>query len=52
MTTRLPSPPPSPSLPAVRQAILGRLFAKLVPPVLCPHCRRRFTLPSDSKMPR
>lgn len=52
MTTCLPEPPPSPSLPAMRRAIIGRLFASLVPPVLCPHCRRRFRLPSDIKVPR
>ena len=48
----LPGPSPSPSLPAVRQAIIGRLFATLIPPVRCPHCRCRFRLPSDLKVPR
>lgn len=42
----------SPSLPAVRRAIIGRLFAKLIPPVLFPHCRRRFRLPSELKVLR
>lgn len=48
----LPGPPPSPSLPAVRQAIIGRLFVGLIPPMRGPHCRRRFRLPSDIKVPR
>ncbi len=29
-----------------------RLFASLIPPMRCPHCRRRFRLPSDLKVPR
>lgn len=33
----LRGPPPSPSLPAVRQAIVGRLLVALIPPVRCPH---------------
>lgn len=52
MTARLPGPPPPPSLPAVRQAILGQLFAALIPPVRCPHCQSCFRLPSDLKVPR
>jgi SRSO17 transposase len=47
-----PGPPPQPSLPALRRAIIGRLFAPLVPPVQCPHCRQQFQLPSDAKVPR
>jgi len=35
---RIPGPPPQPSLPAVRQAILNAL--EQPPPILCPHCRR------------
>jgi hypothetical protein len=46
-----PGPPPSPSLPAVRRAILDRLFSHLVTPIRCPHCRRRFLAPHH-KMPR
>lgn len=52
MTVRLPGPPPSPSLPSVRQTILGQLFAALIPPVRCPHCQSCFRLPSDLKVPR
>ena len=48
----LPGPLPSPSLPAVRQAIIGRLFVGLIPPVRCPHCRYHFRLPSDLTVPR
>ena len=50
--TLQPGPPPQPSLPALRRAIIGRLFAPLVPPVQCPHCRQQFQLPSDLKVPR
>ncbi|WP_375465150.1 hypothetical protein [uncultured Methylobacterium sp.] len=42
MTTGLPGPPPPSSLPALRQAIIGRLLVRLMPPVRCPRCRRRF----------
>jgi SRSO17 transposase len=35
---RIPGPPPQPSLPAVRQAILNALAQP--PPIRCPHCRR------------
>ena len=45
-------PPPSPSLPAVRRAIIGRVFEWLIPPVRCPHCQQRFQLPPDLKVPR
>ncbi|EHM03090.1 hypothetical protein HMPREF9946_00459 [Acetobacteraceae bacterium AT-5844] len=45
-------PAPSPSLLAVRRAILDGLFAHLAAPIRCPHCRRRF-LPSPSlKVPK
>lgn len=50
--TRLPGPPPAPSLPAVRQAFIGKLFKRFVPPFCCPHCQKRFRLPSDIKVPR
>jgi hypothetical protein len=49
--TRLPGPPPAPSLPAVRQAFIGKLFERLVPPFCCPHCQKRFRPPSDIKVP-
>jgi SRSO17 transposase len=51
-TFRYPLPPPAPSLSAVRRAIIARLFEPLIPPVQRPHCRRRFRLPSDLKVPR
>ncbi|WP_397605933.1 hypothetical protein, partial [Sphingorhabdus sp.] len=35
---RISGPPPQPSLPAVRQAILNALAQP--PPTLCPHCRK------------
>lgn len=47
-----PGLPPSPNLPAVRHAIIERLFADLIPPVPCPHCHRRFPLPPDLRVPR
>ena len=34
----------------MRQAIIGRLFVGLIPPVRCPHCQRRFRLPCDLKV--
>lgn len=37
---RSPSPPPHPTLPAIRQAILIQLSQP--PPPTCPHCRRRW----------
>src|SRR5918998_1104377 len=43
-------PPPSPSLPAVRRAIIGRVFEWLIPPVRCPHCQQRFRLLPDLKV--
>jgi SRSO17 transposase len=51
MWTPLPGPSPSPSLPAVRRAILDRLFSHLAIPIRCPHCRRRFLSP-HLKVPR
>ena len=52
MRPHVPGPPPSPSLPAVRRAIMGRLFVHLTTPIRCPRCRRRFQPPLDPKMPR
>jgi SRSO17 transposase len=37
---RSPSPPPQPTLPAIRQAILTQLSQP--PPPTCPHCRRQW----------
>lgn len=48
----VPGPPPSPSLPAIRQAVMARLLAHLGPPIQCPCCQHRFQLPSDLKVPR
>ena len=45
MRTCQPRPPPSPGLPALRRAIL-------MPHARCPHCRQRFQLPPELKMPR
>jgi hypothetical protein len=36
----------------VRQSILGRLLAALIPPVRCPHCQSCFQLPPNLKVPR
>jgi hypothetical protein len=36
---RIDGPPPQPSLPAVRHAIIGLIVRP--PPQLCPHCRKR-----------
>ena len=36
-------PPPQPSLPAVRRAVMARLFARLAGQVRCPHCYREMT---------
>ena len=47
----VPGPPPSPSLPAIRRAIIGRLFADLVPPICCPHCRCKFRPPPGFSLP-
>src|SRR4051794_5352026 len=42
---RVPGPPPSPSLPAVRRAIIRRLFLPVVASVRCPYCRQQFDPP-------
>src|SRR5206468_353663 len=34
-------PPPQPSLPEIRRAIIARLFAPPAIPYRCPHCHRR-----------
>ena len=41
----VPRPPPSPSLPAIRRAIMAKLFAPTAPPVQCPCCQHRFQPP-------
>ena len=38
---RVPGPPPSPSLPAVRAALVALLLGPPDHPARCPHCRRR-----------
>ena len=49
--SHVPGPPPSPSLPAVRRAVIAKLSAQRAPPVQCPWCQHRFR-PSDPKVPR
>lgn len=46
---RIAGPPPQPSMPAVRQAILD-LFAQ-PPPRRCPHCEKLLVDPSKTKLP-
>jgi SRSO17 transposase len=41
---------PQPSMPAIRQAILG-LFAR-PPPTRCPHCERLLTAPFKPNLPK
>jgi len=36
----------------LRRAIIGKLFAPFMPHARCPHCKRRFQLPSNLKVPR
>ena len=50
---RIAGPPPQPSLPAIRQAILDR-FARSPPPLplRCPHCDRLLTDPVEKKVPK
>ena len=43
-------PPPQPSMPAIRQAILD-LFAR-PPPKRCPHCETLLTEPGQPKLPK
>jgi SRSO17 transposase len=47
---RSPSPPPQPSLPAIRQAIVIQLSRP--PPPMCPHCRRRWTKTLSRYLPK
>ena len=51
MSRRNPGPPPQPSLPAVRRAVIARLFTRLRPHVRCPCCKHQFQ-PRDLKVPR
>ena len=39
MRIHRPGPPPQPSLSDIRRAIIGRLFAHLMPYTRCPRCR-------------
>jgi hypothetical protein len=40
----LNAPPARPTLPELRRAISGRLFAPPTPPSRCPHCYKRLRL--------
>lgn len=44
-----PAPPPQPSLPAIRQAILIQLSQ---PPPNCPHCRRKWRKMLNKLLPK
>src|SRR3954463_10920933 len=44
-------PPPQPSLPEIRRAIIAKLFAPPAIPYRCPHCHRRI-LQHASKVPK
>jgi SRSO17 transposase len=52
MACCVPGLPPSPSLPAVRRAIMTQLFANFIEPIRCPHCRRKLRPPPDFRLPR
>jgi hypothetical protein len=47
---RAGGPPPQPSMPAIRQAILN-LFAQ-PPPRRCPHCEKPLADPGKQKLPK
>jgi SRSO17 transposase len=47
---RIGGPPPQPSMPAIRQAILD-LFAR-PPPLRCPHCEKLLADAVDPKVPK
>ena len=47
---RIGGPPPQPSMPAIRQAIL-HLFAR-PPNQRCPHCEKPLTDPVDPHLPK
>ena len=47
---RSPGPPPQPTMPAVRQAILDA-FAK-PPPIRCPHCEKLIVERPDKNLPK
>ena len=47
---RVGGPPPQPSMPAIRQAILN-LFAR-PPPARCPHCNEPLAAPVTIKLPK
>jgi hypothetical protein len=44
------APPPRPTLPEIRRAVIARLFAPPKLPSRCPHCHKRLRL--TSKLPR
>ena len=48
---KVAGPPPQPSMPAIRQAILD-LFARPPPPQRCPHCERLLAGIAKTKMPK
>ena len=52
MNHPVPGSPPTPSLPTVRQSIIGRLFAHLMPCTRFPHCKQRFKPSPDLKVPK
>ena len=46
-------PPPQPSLPAIRLALVRRMVRVLWPPATCPHCQRPITpARSRPKLPK
>ena len=47
---RIGGPPPQPSMPAIRQAILN-LFAR-APPTYCPHCSKLLATTSTNNLPK
>jgi len=47
---RIAGPPPQPTLPAIRQAILDRLSRP--PPLRCPHCNGALDDTLNSNLPK
>ena len=47
---RVGGPPPQPTLPAIRQAILDRLAGPL--PTHCPHCHKRLAIDTNQYLPK
>ena len=50
--SHVPGPPPTPSVPAVRRAVVGRLFAPFAPPMRCPCCKHQLQPSFEPKGPR